>query len=467
MSKSAIFFLVGVFVLSACGRDYNLDDYKREQLQESLAKMQQADGVYSGLATSRLDGSTLGALNIQVTTNTNVLNPGDQSDPTAQPNLEITVSFTGPAGADATVVFENGLFHPSLGGTIQAEKALSPSTNGTTRAVDIRGNISNGQFQGLIYSKDSPDYGMTFNLALNGPSATALLKNRRLSVEKFATQQNFVGKTIFARNVREPVVLILTKPTASSPSIDEFIDLLEPTQPLIATLNYGNGALLPFNVVFDERTGEITGTTPVSALFAGQTGSNVITLHCSELDRMKAFDCQLTTDATPGVAATTIVQRSHSTNEEPPQDNSGIRATEIRMYRGKMKIYRDGMVVSNELTIYFTALYEARTRSEEIYNLLFPEAEKLLQVSWYEEAAPDISTSFANAKWDDLNGTLDKDQPITIPSGAGSGPTGVISISCTQFYFTEKSRPFECHFTNTIGNVEATMKFSGRPIPEN
>ena len=466
MIKSAMILLAGVFVLTACGRDYNLDDYKREQLQESLAKMQQADGVYSGLATSRLDGSTLGALDIQVTTNTNVLNPGDQSDPTAQPNLEITASFTGPAGADATIVFENGLFHPSLGGAIQAEKTLTPSVQ-TSSAIDIRGNISNGHFEGLIYSKDSPDYGMRFNLALNGPSTAALLKDQRLSVEKFATQQNYMGESTFARNVREPVVLILTKPTPSSPSIDEFIDLLEPTQPLVATLNYGNGALLPFNVQFDERTGEITGTSPVSTLFTNQTGSDVVTLHCSELDGTKAFDCQLTTDSNPGVAATTIVQQSHSTNEEPPQDNSGIRAMEIRTYRGKMRIYRDGMVVSNDVTIYLTALYQARTRSEEIYNLLFPEAEKLLQVSWHEEADPDISTSFANAKWDDLNGTLDKDEPITLPSNAGSGPTGVISISCTHFYFTEKSRPFECHFMNTIGNVDTTMKFSGRPISKN
>ncbi len=455
--------LVGAFWVLGCGHDYNLDDYKRQQLQHSLGLMRQADGEYTGLAISKLDGTTLGALDAQVKTSTSSSTPNDQSDPTAVPDLQVILTYTGPQNSTAIMTFQGGSFQSDLGGAFVADYTLQRTigTVQTTDVIEMSGTISNGHFQGSVYSKSFPNYGASFDLALHGSDIPTLLRGRRLSTERLATQQSYAGVTRFSEGVDEPVVLVLTKPASSAPSLDEFFDLLIPVQPVTATLNYGNGARLAFNGAgFDLRSGKISVTVPVAQIFSTHTEPNSITLKCNEKDGTKAIACQLKTNANPGIAAR-MDDLENSPNAQEPPDSSDPRAMVRRTYRGVGKFTRSGMFMGNYV-MYLTAIYEARSRSEEIYNLLFPQSEKLVQVSWFEEADPDIDFSFTDAKWDGLSATLDKNQPYQ----ESNGPSGMISISCSNFYFYKRARPFQCHFTNTIGDVDATMKFTGRPIKE-
>ncbi len=469
--------IVAATTITACGSDYNLNDYRREQLNNSMGELQRAAGNYSGLAISKLDGSTLGAFEVNVQPKMTPTPASGQTTASATPNLVVTVSFTGPGFSGATIVFQDGRYAGNSGGQFEAQ-CPAPGTTGpcvqmnsqqssgqstvtgpsTANPLVIDGTISSGRFVGHLYSQTAPQYGITFNLARNGLSARELLKNQRLQASKFATQHYYEGETYFSyssrQTIRKPVVLTLTEPPLT-PSLDQFYYLLVPDVPLVATLNYGNGAILAFDANFDKRLGELSGSTPWNKIFPSSSITSLVTLNCTELDSQKAFDCQLAT-GNNGVMASAVVTSEHTVSEPP--DNPDTRANQTRTYYGSIQLSRAGFSFNDKTPVTLTVIYEARDRVDEISNLLFPDSEKQVQVSWQEVADPDINFSFSNAIWDGLDGTLNKTQSLQIPN---STATGLTSISCSNFFFYEKTTPFTCQFFNTFGNVSGTMTFNG------
>lgn len=53
-------------LLAACGNDMNLDDFKRERIQDQAGQLAAAVGNYGGVLTSKVNGSPLGWLQVNL-----------------------------------------------------------------------------------------------------------------------------------------------------------------------------------------------------------------------------------------------------------------------------------------------------------------------------------------------------------------------------------------------------------------
>ncbi|MGZ3772241.1 MAG: hypothetical protein ACXVCY_00105 [Pseudobdellovibrionaceae bacterium] len=469
-----IYLIFALFLSSAmitgCGKDQNLEDYKKKLLDQDLAQFNAVSGRYSGYVKSNKDKKTpglvdknLGALEITLRTTTQVVNPQDGSKSNAQPLLIASIVFQGESrmsivGQNCYYDYNSGKFQITI--PVTNFLNLSSNSNGaaSSAVISLNGLIKNGVMTGSLEAMGFSDYGATFSLSQQGASLESLVQASKPESNIIFLNARYSGTTVFANsNVSKKVDLVILKPQTTSEN--DFLNLLIPVKPVQITLNYGNGARLLFaDGNWNQQTGLLTGHTDLSFSSTSSDGSTsvqtgTLSLTCKQNASGPAFDCSIVTSSSSGAKASIHVDLNQNpSSENGPDDSSTTRDPIIRAYFGEMIVDSDTKVPTS-----FNVIYPARSRMEEIVSLYYPQAEKLLQIN-FTFGNPKIGLSFLKVKWDTVKGTLDGIQSTTI-----NGQAVTATISCENFHFQDEDNySFSCQYITTLRNSYAELRFKSK-----
>jgi hypothetical protein len=470
LSVTALF----VTTFLGCAKDMNADDYKEIQRKRDVGKLLPATGTYTGTLKSRKTGVNLGAVKIKIEVDTK--SQGDSSDPgraAGKVVLKAGLEFKGALSATASAA--DAFFDPTIGHfntsiSIKRQAAVSGLPVPAEAAIDIDGVISpDGAFSGLIYGKEGnveyKEDGASFHLQRSGPSLEEINKASAPDQSLFFTQANFAGSSTFVMTrdeagkfVVKPVNLVLLKPSRSTPEQD-FVELLLPTKPLLATLNFSDSMRLQFsNAVLDRRTGLLGGDAVIQhTSSSGSKYEGTLSLNCRIKTDSGGYDCGLRTNSSTAEVAKISVQPSEGQTEPSVPLRSKPKAY-VYYGRGQFPKQVGEKVVMTWSRIKFFATYRGKTLEEEILDMVLPTHEKLIQVSFGFRDTPLAggNPSWNAVRFDDANDGL---------SGEGPGPVtqSTMMLQCQRFTFDNPKLgyDFECMYTNSVIGTACPLELKG------
>lgn len=422
--------LITLFALLAvgCGKDKTVEEYQREKLRENLSLYESVAGVYTGVVNSKVDGSILGAMQLQLEAKTVATNPNGGEVAIGTPVLAGTVSFLD----DSITVLSapNGFYDPATG-AYSAQITIIRST-GAAETVNLNGNLTAAALTGQIASAKYSDTGGSFQLVRNGRSLEDLLQESRPrrpgEVVDGARQVNtYTGTTNFQAGVSKAVRIVILQPLLST--AEDFLNIINPVKTVQASVNYGGRALqLQFNdATFDSRQGLLTGQT--SFTVGGQ--SQKMTIDCRRTIGTKIRCTHLTSGS--GITATTEAILDSGPSRDPqdgPDDRRSIRKT----FTGSGVLPDSQRPSIMKLTV----TLPSRSAFEALMELFFPVTERLMNITF--NYTQNESVSMSGVKWDSLNGVLDGSR------GTAENGGYIQYFQCEGFFFTETNEPFSCRF---------------------
>jgi hypothetical protein len=466
------------FLAVGCGKDKNVEDYQREKLRQNLGLYQSVAGTYTGIVRSKLDGSVLGAMALELRADTRSTPSNDGQLSIGSPILVGNVRFLdrdiiNMAAPDGFYDPGTGLYHADIniprsslgggsgGGNNPPRDGGSPGNGGgqgnpgmnvpAAETITLGGTLSSGGLVGEVESRNYPEYGGRFELVRNGQSIQDLLaaarpgRNPRQEDARRAT--SWRGNTTFLTDtVVKPVNIVAVRPTYNT--AEDFLDLVSPIRVIDMSLNYSQSLhLLYSKAIWDVRQGYITGT----ALIIVQGQSQLLTTTCRQSGDANLNCTHLTTGR--GVTATTAATIAYGDVKDPPD------GPENRQSTSKTFIGKGEFAPKDFRKMKLVVTYPARSRLEDLLELFFPISEKLVQASII--FSENTSASFLGVKWDTLSGLLDGSRDSSTPGGGSY----VAQIQCHDFYFTKTNRPFSCiYFTNRSATITIDFKppFTGK-----
>jgi len=156
--------LLSLALLFGC-KDKNMDDYRLEQLQESLTRISAVSGAYSGAVTSRVDGTNLGAITLKFQAKTDIQsNNGNVSN---QQNAVVSGSLKFQSVSSAEVIFSNGYYNDKTG-DFQVTISI-PQGPGVINKLSLSGVVSGNSWLGTIEADGQPEFAGELNLQKNSP----------------------------------------------------------------------------------------------------------------------------------------------------------------------------------------------------------------------------------------------------------------------------------------------------------
>ena len=154
-----------IFILLSCGKDKNMDDFRRDQLQQSFARITSISGSYSGPVMSKVDGSNLGNILLKFKASTDVQsNSGRVSN---DQSVLVSGSINLKSLTTTEVTFDNG-FYDDVTGDFQVTIPVAQD-GGVTAKISLTGHISEDHWIGSIDVKDQEEYGASLNLTKDAP----------------------------------------------------------------------------------------------------------------------------------------------------------------------------------------------------------------------------------------------------------------------------------------------------------
>lgn len=426
--KFAVLVLCGV-LLSACAEDKTVDEYQRERLQQNLALYQAVSGRYTGKVNSTLDKSPLGAMEIELRSETVVNSGGSGESSIGTPILVTNIRFL-----DQNVIAlsaHNSFYDPNTG-AFSAQIQIKRSEIGETQVVSISGTLVSDVLSGQISAVDYIGFGGSFSLIKNGPPLLSFAPDSRPDqgdVDQGARRvQTYTGVTRFLAGPEKPVQIVVLQPLRGTS--EDFLDLITPVKTVQVSFNYSQSLHIQYsNAIFDIEQGLLTGRTSVTVNEQIQP----FTLEC-QITTDKQLNCRhLTTGA--GLTASSVAQLATGPTQAPPEDpNERLSVTKIFVGKGKL----DEKIVPMNLTV----TLPSRGRLSDLLELFFPNSEKFLDIGlMFSDAA---SAAFTDVKWSSINGRL---EGIVNRAVGGTGYTAY--IRCRDFYFTETRNPFTCDYWTT------------------
>ncbi len=168
MQGSKIGLLLGFLSISifiGCSKDKNMDDFRREQLHESLSRITAISGAYSGPVISKIDGSNLGLIVLKFKANTDIQSSSGRvvTDQVASVSGSINLQSV----TTNEVTFDNG-YYDDVTGNFQVTIPIGLSGQADARLY-LAGNISGNRWIGSLEVNGQPQYGADLNLQKNAP----------------------------------------------------------------------------------------------------------------------------------------------------------------------------------------------------------------------------------------------------------------------------------------------------------
>jgi hypothetical protein len=249
------FIFLGLFI--GCAKDKNMDDYRREQLQISLSKISAISGAYSGVMSSKVDGSNLGNIILKFKATTDVQS-GSGSTSTNQTAI-VSGSIKLQSLTSAEVSFDNG-YYESESGNFQVSIPVVQD-NVLISKISLSGQIINGHWIGSIEVKGQPQNGADLNLVKNAtPGNTSSIEVGGIRLEQIRKMDYpFLGFYNF-NSITSPFKMNISNREAT-PEQTVF-KLLSPIRQVNLSCDLSDFELIFNNAILDDTMGTIVAHDP-------------------------------------------------------------------------------------------------------------------------------------------------------------------------------------------------------------
>ena len=485
----------GIVNLVGCAKDEDSVDYHNKQFSNQLALMQAANGQYTGVALARdggslPKGSPLAALRMTLEAQGQVSNaPSSDSTPvTNTPTLVSTIDLqgsslisvngqtaaydpgTGFLQIDIPVKQANTTGLPSSGSSTSSSSSNSASNSATdanTSVLSIIGHLTpQKEFVGIIQVRGYQQYGATIDLKTSGDSLGDIAKTVKTFDPFQGIRKGFEGTTTFKGGTTKPMRLVLQQPNTSPEQA--FIDIFRPIKSVLISFDYGGNARIPYsNGYWYQNDGVLTGfATLTESVATGAQSSDSsasvpttstsytlqLSVSCKEDPATGGFNCDQTTQSDSSPVAKTTVAPVHGQSSPPPPDDTADRDTAYARFVGAGQLDKNVTTKINLL-----ATYPARDRLTQIFNLMNPDLERILQFTLLIDDGSGTSVTFTQVKWDVLNGTIDGNETDSL-----NGISVVRQISCQNFTMdVTKAYNIPCLYRVSTRDYDIHIAFKG------
>lgn len=277
-----------VLLFAGCGKDKNMDDYRREQLQESIARISSISGSYSGGVISKMDGNNIGTLSLKFKASTDVqANSGRVSN---EQNAIVSGLISLSSLMNIEVAFDNG-HYDDVTGNFQVTVPVNLDA-GLASKVYLNGHISGDKFIGSIEVKGQSQNGAELNLIKNAPPAnTSKMEVSGIRLEQLKRlNYNFEGSYLYNN---KPSPFILSFVDRDFFPEQNLYKLFSPIRQVGVNCDLGGFRLDFSNAILDDKNGTLVAFNPTD-----QRGNLVRgRLNCNNFEDGAKFgwNCELKT----------------------------------------------------------------------------------------------------------------------------------------------------------------------------
>ncbi len=267
-----------------CAKDKNMEDFRRDQLQQSISRINSASGTYSGSVISKIDNTNLGAITLKFQARTDIQsNSGGVS---SEQNATVSGSLSFRSITSTEVSFDNG-FYDDVTGDFQVTIPLTASSK-----LTLVGVVSGNKWNGSIEVKGQPDFGGEMDLTKNAPISNSP------AIEVGGTRLQQIKKMSYAYVGSYKVGGVVTPFKLSFIDRDiSFYNIFSPIRSVSVNCDFSDFELNFSDAVLDDKAGTLSGYNPVD-----QRGTPArATLTCLKYDQVDGefgWDCQIQTKVT-------------------------------------------------------------------------------------------------------------------------------------------------------------------------
>jgi hypothetical protein len=264
-----------VLSFMGCSKDKNMDDYRRDQLQQSLSRITSVSGSYTGSVISKIDGTNLGAITLKFQARTDI--QSNNSTVSSEQNAIVSGSLNFKSLNSAEIVFDNG-FYDDVTGDFQVTIPISNGT-GNSSKLSLVGVVNGNNWNGTLEVKGQPDFGGELNLTKNA----AIPNNSSIEIGGTRLQQINKLKYSYEGTYKADGNLIPFKLSFVNKDISpeqNFYKLFSPVRNVGVTCDFSYFDLNFTNAILDDKAGTLVGSDPYD-----QNGSQAhANLNCLRFD---------------------------------------------------------------------------------------------------------------------------------------------------------------------------------------
>jgi len=147
--------VVLILLLVGCSKDKNMEEYRREKLQEKISRINSVSGTYSGPMISKIDGSNLGIITLNFQARTDIQSTIGQGINEQRATVSGSLNFKSFTSAE--IVFNNG-FYDDTTGDFQVSIPIVQE-GGISSTLSLIGMVIENQWNGIIEVNGQPDFG--------------------------------------------------------------------------------------------------------------------------------------------------------------------------------------------------------------------------------------------------------------------------------------------------------------------
>lgn len=285
LMKSCILLLVLGLVVG-CSKDRNMDDFKRDQLVQNLARINSVSGAYTGSVISKLDGTNLGAITLKFQAKTDIQSSEQRAI------VSGTLSYKSLTSAE--IVFDNG-YYDNITGDFQVTIPITQE-GGIAGKLSLSGVVANDKWNGSIEVQGQSDFGGELDLVKNAPlpntasievGGTRLQQMKRLDYVYIGAYRTGTTVTPFRMTFINRDVL----------PEQRFYKLFSPVRNVSVNCDFTDFELNFTSAILDDKAGTIVGHDPVD-----QRGTPArANLFCARFDNTTedfGWDCEIQTKVT-------------------------------------------------------------------------------------------------------------------------------------------------------------------------
>lgn len=438
-------------ILTACGNDMNLDDFKRERIQDQAGQLQSAVGNYGGVLTSKVNGNQLGWLEVDLALRNKVTPSTDGSSKAdEQPILAGEVSLEGvQSGAmeindsyfdPYTHRFTANVKVPDVNcfSSSPGSPAACPSGTKAPELV-LSGHIDKGVFDdGRLEALNFEPFGGNFTLQKNASMTSAVMArftSREVRRERKRVLKAFSGNTVFKRDDADhPLNLILM--TSNLTPEQNLYDLLVPLKTVEVTLNYGWNLQIDYPIAtWDQRFDTIQAVKTQKD--GNQTERLVLDCYPNPDANNDSILCHHRVASQTTDIATSVLTSAALDIQDPPES-----AAETQAYNNTFvgDVLFDG---GAKRTAILDIFYPRQDLRSDFLDLFFPYARDSVEVSM--NFGDNTEQTIQGAELDDVAGTLSGTYMVQ-----RNGQPAPIALDCaTSTDPQSNAKAWDCNFFNS------------------
>jgi hypothetical protein len=262
VSKLSMFFcLSSILLLVGCSKDKNMEDYRRDQLQQSLARISSISGSYSGPVISKIEGSNLGNITLKFKASTDI--QSNSGSVTNNQNAIVSGSINLKSLSTTEVTFDNG-YYDDVTGDFQVSIPIAQES-GVIAKLSLVGQISGDRWVGSIEVKGQPQNGGDLNLIRNAPpSNTSAIEVGGTRLEQIRRlNYDFVG---FYKVDNTTSAFKLSFTNRDVLPEQSLFKLFSPIRQVSVNCDFTGFELDFTNAVLDDNSGLLVGHDPIDRL---------------------------------------------------------------------------------------------------------------------------------------------------------------------------------------------------------